>query len=63
MYNVSERGEIKMQLYFVLGVLVALGLLGFALSLSIKKHDAKMAAVKKKKGRRKYMPEYKRPGK
>ena len=51
------------QIYFVIGVLVALGILGFGLSLSIKKHDARMATVKKKKGRRKYMPEYKKPGK
>ncbi len=50
------------QLYFILGVLVALGLLGFGLSLSIKKHNARMATMKKKKGRKKYMPEYKRPG-
>lgn len=51
------------QIYFILFVMIALGLLGFGLSYSIKKHDAKMATVKKKKGRRKYMPEYKKPGK
>lgn len=50
------------QIYFIAGVLLAMGALGFFLSLSIKKHNAKMAAMKKKKGRRKYMPEYKRPG-
>lgn len=58
------RGEtIMQQLYFILGVLAAFCLLGFGLNLSIKKHNAKMATVKKKKGRKKYMPEYKRPGK
>ena len=51
------------QIYFILFVLLGIGLLGFGLSLSIKKHNVRMATVKKKKGRRKYMPEYKRPGK
>lgn len=64
MYNVSGRGEKKMsQMYFILVVLAALVMLGFFMSRSIKKHDAKMANVKKKKGRSKYMPEYKKPGK
>jgi len=51
------------QVYFILGVLLAMGLLGFMLSLSIKKHNVRMTTMKKKKGRRKYMPEYKKPGK
>ena len=51
------------QVYFIVGVLLAMGLLGFGLSLSIKKHNVRMATMKKKKGRRKYMPEYKKPGK
>lgn len=51
------------QVYFLLVVLAAFVFLGFMLSRSIKKHDAKMATVKKKKGRSKYMKEYKRPGK
>ena len=51
------------QVYFILGVLLAMAALGFGLSLSIKKHNKKMATMKKKKGRRKYMPEYKGPGK
>ncbi len=51
------------QIYFVIGVLVALGLLGVGLYFSIKKHEAKMKTMKKKKGRRKYIPEYKKPGK
>jgi len=51
------------QIYYMVFVLVALGLLGFGLSLSIKKHNAGRASVKKKKGRRKYMPEFKKPGK
>jgi hypothetical protein len=52
-----------MQKYFIIGILVAFVGLGFMLNRSIKKHDAKMATVKKKKGRNKYMPQYKRPGK
>lgn len=52
-----------MQIYFLLGVLAAFVILGFGLSRSIKKHDAKMATVKKKKGRTKYMREFKKPGK
>lgn len=51
------------QIYFILIVLVGFGLLGFGLSLSIKKHNIRMASAKKKKGRKRYMPEYKRPGK
>ncbi len=51
------------QVYFILGLLAACGVLAFALSRSIKKYDAKMAASKKKKGRRKYMREFKNPGK
>jgi hypothetical protein len=47
----------------MLGILAAFVFLGFMLSLSIRKHDAKMATMKKKKnGRSKYMPEYKKPG-
>ncbi len=51
------------QVYFIGGFLAAIAVLAFAFSISIKKHDAKMAATKKKKGRRKYMKEYKKPGK
>jgi hypothetical protein len=49
-----------LQVIFMLAVLAAFVLLGFMLSRSIKKHDAKMAHVKKKKGRNRYMPEYKK---
>jgi hypothetical protein len=71
-YNISVLGTgksygkqvEKMQIYFLLGVLAAFALLGFGLSRSIKRHDAKMATMKKKKkGRSKYMREFKRPGK
>lgn len=51
------------QVYFIVGILLAFAGLGFLLSRSIKKHDAKMATMKKKKGKKRYMPEYKRPGK
>jgi len=50
-----------MQTYIILGMLAAFAALGIGMYFSIKKHNAKMAAVKKKKGRRKYMPEYKSP--
>lgn len=51
------------QVYFILGLLAAFGILAFALSMQIKKYDAKMAAAKKKKGRTKRMREFKNPGK
>ena len=52
------------QVYYMLGVLGAFVALGVLLTFSIKKHDAKMAQMKKKKkGRSKYMPEYRKPGK
>lgn len=50
------------QIIVMLGTLGTFALLGVALTLSIKKHEKKMATEKKKKGRNKYMPEYKRPG-
>jgi len=52
-----------MEIYFILGIMAAFVVLGFFLSLAIKKHEAKMANAKKKKGRSRYMPEYKKPGK
>jgi len=42
-----------LQVYYVLGLLAAFGVLAFALSRSIKKYDAKMATMKKKKSRMK----------
>lgn len=51
------------QVYIILGLLVAMAAMGLGLNLSIRKHNEKMATMKKKKGRRKYIPEYKRPGK
>lgn len=51
------------QIIIMLCTLGAFALLGVMLSISIKKHDKKMAVQKKKKGRAKYMPEYKKPGK
>lgn len=41
----------------------AIGLLAFMMSKDIKKHDKNMASQKKKKGRGKYMQQYKKPGK
>jgi hypothetical protein len=53
-----------LQVYFILGLLAGMAILAFMLNRSIKKHDAKMAKMKKgKKGRSKYMPQYKKPGK
>ena len=51
------------QVYFLIFVLAAFVLLGFGLNKSIKKHDKKMSTVKKKKGRSRYMREFKKPGK
>lgn len=61
----KEEGENTMpqQVYFISGLLAAIALLAYAFSKSIKKHDAKMKAMKKKKGRKKYIQEYKKPGK
>lgn len=42
--------------------LLALVLVGFFMSLSIKKHDARKQHVKKKKGKMKYMQQSKNPG-
>lgn len=50
------------QLIIMLVTLAVLAGLGFALSRSIKKHDAKQKKVKKKKGRSKYMPEARKVG-
>ncbi len=53
-----------LQLYFILGLLAGIAILVVMMSRSIKKHDAKMAKMKKnKKSRSKYMPQYKKPGK
>ena len=51
------------QVYFLIFVLLAFVLLGFGLSRTIQKHDKKMSTMKKKKGRNKYMREFKKPGK
>jgi flagellar basal body-associated protein FliL len=62
----SERkGELKMplQVYFILGLVAGIAVLAVLMSKDIKKHDAKMATMKKKKGRGKYMQQYKKPGK
>ncbi len=53
-----------LQVYFIAGILGGFALLAFGLNRSIKKHNAKMATMKKKKkGRSKYMQQYKKPGK
>jgi hypothetical protein len=53
----------NIRIILVLSMLLAFGLLGFFLSLSIKKHEANKAKNKKSKGRSKYMPEVKKFGK
>ncbi len=59
----SSKKERKfMQIYMMIGILLAFAALGIGLYFSTKKHEAKMAASKKKKGRNKYMPEIKNPG-
>lgn len=52
-----------LQLIIVLSTLLAFAVLGFFLSLSIKKHEANKSKQKKSKGRNKYMPEVKKFGK
>lgn len=42
----------SLQTYYIIGVLLLFGLFAFGISVSIKKHDAKMAATKKKRRRR-----------
>jgi hypothetical protein len=56
---------LKTQGYIMIGLLVVFALFGLYINRSIKKHDEEMAILrkKKKKGRGRYMPEYKRPGK
>jgi len=56
------KSSMGTQLYFTLGMLLAFVGLGFLLNRSIKKHEAKMANVKKKKGHSRYMQEFKKPG-
>lgn len=40
------------QIYFMIGVIVVLGLFGLFMHITIKKHDEKTAKSKKKKRRR-----------
>lgn len=51
-----------MNLYIILATLIVFVGLGFMMNRSIKKHDAR-PKVKGKKGRSKYMPQVKNPGK
>ena len=50
------------QIWIIVGTLIVFIGLGVMLSFSIKKHEAKRVADKKKKGRNKYMPQYRGPG-
>ena len=50
-----------MTLYVILGTLVVFTGLGFMMNKSIKKHDAR-PKTKPKKGRNRYMPQAKNPG-
>jgi len=50
------------QLWIIAGTLLVFIILGVMLSFSIKKHEARRIADKKKKGRNRYMPQYKGPG-
>ncbi len=59
------KGKVKkmpLQVYFIVGLLACFAVLAFFLNKSIKKHDAKMASIKRK-GRRKYTQKTKKPGK
>jgi hypothetical protein len=56
------RRSIIMTWYIMLGTLIVFVGLGFMMNKSIKKHDARPKG-KSKKGRSKYMPQVKNPGK
>lgn len=66
-YNSNEKldKEIIMDTQFIIiaVTLLAFAALGFMLSRSIKNLEKQRAAQKKKKGRTKYMPQVKTPGK
>ncbi|MDP4091874.1 MAG: hypothetical protein Q8920_00765 [Bacillota bacterium] len=49
-------------LFIVIGAIAIFVLLGVGMSMSIKKHDKMAKQAKKKKGRNKYMPVSRRPG-
>jgi hypothetical protein len=51
-----------MTLYVIVGTVVVFAVLGFMMNRSIKKHDARPKR-KAKKGRNRYMPQAKNPGK
>lgn len=51
------------QLVIILATLGIFALLGFAMSKSIKQYESSKHKVKKKKGKNKYMPQAKNPGK
>lgn len=51
------------QVVMIIVTLAAFAVLAFMMSRSIKKHEEKAKKTKKKKGRTRYMPEVKRPGK
>jgi len=50
------------QIIIVLATLIAFVVLGFMMNRSINNLNAKKETAKKKKGRYKYMPEVKNPG-
>jgi len=50
------------QIIILLATLAVFAGLGFALSRTIKRHDERQKNTKKKKGKYRYMPEAKRPG-
>ncbi len=54
MLKLKQKGEIKMsfQVYYFIAIIVVFGAIAFAMSLSIKKHNEKMAGMKNKKPRR-----------
>lgn len=51
------------QIILIIGTVLVFALLGFMMSRSIKKYEEKKAKEKKKKGRIKYMPQTRLPGK
>lgn len=62
LFEIRMRRKCIMTLYIIVGTIVVFGVLGFMMNRSIKKHDAR-PKTKSKKGKTRYMPQVKNPGK
>jgi hypothetical protein len=52
----------SLQLIMILSIVIVFCILGFMMNRSIKKHESQKANAKKKKGKNRNMPLYKKPG-